>query len=337
MLLVNNPPQQNAIGKAAPIPRELKKYLVSWADVECLAYDFGVIVRQTFVTADYSIHITLFQISAPVTLYPSWNSPTIALQYIREGKVLTRLKNGEEMALDASKYYLFHIAPGQHISYLLPGMSESLRIEINPTYLKDLLDAHPKLQNMLNELHKSSQTALLLSPAALNGKVKNILHNMYQCRKSGPSLQLEMKAHIYELLSAYDEEITLADDLETIQTSQTEKKIVAVQQYVIQHPHIHECSMESLSRQFNISMSLLKTHFKKQYSISLGEFVQHQCINKARELLLSGVAPVQDIAFQLGYTDVSNFSRAFRNHMGYSPNLLRLYPDQYKDQVIQND
>ncbi len=306
--------------------------MVSWAGADCQAYDFGFIVRQTFATADYSIHITLFQISAPVTLYPSWDSPAIALQYIREGKILTSLKNGEEMALDASKYYLFHIAPGQHISRLQPGMSESLRIEINPVYLKDLLDAHPKLRNMLQELYKSQETALLLSPAALNGKVKTILHSMYQCHKTGPSLQLEMKAHIYELLSAYDEEITLANDLETIQASQTEKKIMAVQQYVMQHPHIHECSMENLSRQFNISMSLLKTHFKRQYNISLGEFVQKQCINKARELLLSGIAPVQDIAFQLGYTDVSNFSRAFRNHMGYSPNLLRLYPDRYRDQ-----
>jgi AraC-like DNA-binding protein len=189
---------------------------------------------------------------------------------------------------------------------------------------------------MLDMLHGQHKTGELLQPAKMNGKVRNIIHEMYQCRKTGPSLYLEMKAHIYGLLSAYDEELTSVSDLENIHASKTEKIIMAVKQYISNYPHIHECSLENLSRKFYISPSALKLHFKKHCQVSLGDFVQQQCLLKAAELLLLGIDPVRDIAQQLGYTDVSNFSRAFRNYTGWSPNEVKLHPERFKGRRKDN-
>jgi len=330
MPLVYNPFQAEPAGRLIPVPHELKPYLVSWAATQCHAYDFGTVVRQTLATPDYRIYITIYNISTEVTLFPSWEKPTIALQYVRQGKILSCLNNTENIVLDTSRYHLFYIAPGQHVARLLPGLSEALRIEINPSYLEDLLYAHPSLQSMLDELDNQQKTAPLLSPATFNGKAKHVIHNMVQCRKKGPSLRLEMKAHIYELLSVYDEDISLTQDLESIQASRSEKKMMAVKNHIVQYPHIHECSIEQLARQFSISTSLLKISFKKQYGIPLGDFVQQECIQKAQQLLLEKIGTIQDIAMQLGYTDVSNFSRAFKNYMGCTPNELRMHPEKFR-------
>lgn len=318
-------------GIIVPVPGDLKGLLAPWADAECTSYDFGTIVRQVLSTPDYQVHVTLFNFIQPVTLYPSCDTPTIALQYIKQGRIISRLSGSEEVILDPCRYSLFHVAAGKHFSQPQEGLSESLRIEITPTYLKELLGAHPQLQKMLKMLHDQHKTGELVAPARMNGKVKNIIHEMYQCKKTGPSLYLEIKAHIYSLLSAYDEELTLAHDLENIQASKTEKIIMAVKQYISGYPHIHECSLENLSRKFNISPSSLKMHFKKHCHVSLGDFVQQQCLLKARELLLLGIDSVRDISQQLGYTDVSNFSRAFRNYMGCSPNEVKLHPERFKN------
>ena len=314
------------------MPCELKGLLAHWADAHCVSYDFGTVIRQVLDTPDYKIHIAVFNILKPGgTLFPSWEAATIALHYIRQGKILSRLDDSEELVLDPLRYNLFHVAAGKHISQPQEGLTESLRIEINPVYLQELLGAHPQSKKMLDMLHEQDKTGAVLAPARMNGKVKNIIREIYQCRKTGLSLYLELKAHIYGLLSAYDEELTMAYDLENIQASKTEKTIMAVKQYITGYPHIHECSLEHLSKQFNISPSSLKLHFKKQCQISLGDFVQQQCLLKAREMLLLGIDPVREISLQLGYTDVSNFSRAFRNYMGRSPNEVKQHPDRFRD------
>lgn len=331
MQLSFQPDQLNGGGKIIPVPSELKGLLVPWASYQCVSYDFGTVIRQVLSTPDYKLHAAIFSITRPVTLHPYWDSSTIALQYIRQGKIISRLNDAHDLVLEPSRYSLFHVAAGEHISQPQEGITESLRIEISPAYLKELLSAHPLLQKMLDDFHEQHITGELLPPVRMNGKVKNILHEIYQCRKTGASLYLEMKAHLYGLLSAYDEELTLASDLENIQASKTEKTIIAVKQYIINYPHIHECSLENLSKMFNISTSALKLHFKKQCLISLGDFVQQQCLLKAQELLLLGIDPVRDISQQLGYTDVSNFSRAFRNYMGCSPNEVKLHPERFRN------
>ena len=316
-------------GNIVPVPCDLKVLLAPWADAECTSYDFGMIVQQVLSTPDYQVHITLFNFLRPVTLYPSWDTATIALQYIKQGRILSRLSGSEEIVLESSRYNLFHVAAGKHFSQPQEGLSESLRIDLSPAYLQELLSAHPQLQKMLELLHNQHRTGELLAPARMNGKVKNIIHEIYQCKKTGPSLYLEIKAHIYSLLSAYDEELTLANDLENIQGSKTEKIMMAVKQYISDYPHIHECSLEKLSRKFLVSPSALKLHFKKHCHMSLGDFVQQQCLLKAKELLLLGIDTIRDISQQLGYTDVSNFSRAFRNYMGCTPNEVKLHPERF--------
>jgi len=326
--------QSNALngrgGGIVPVPDCLKGLLAPWADAQCTSYDFGMIISQVLSTPDYQIHATLFNFMRPVTLYPCRDTPTIALQYIKQGRIISRLGGAEEVVLDPSRYNLFHIAAGRHSSQPQEGLSESLRIEFAPAWLQELLSAHPQLQKMLDMLHGQHKTGELLAPAKMTGKVRNIIREIYQCKKTGPSLYLEMKAHIYSLLSAYDEELTSANDLENIHASKTEKIVMAVKQYISGYPHIHECSLENLSRKFYISPSALKQHFKKHYQVSLGDFVQQQCLLKAEELLLLGIDTIRDISQQLGYTDVSNFSRAFRNHTGWSPNEVKLHPERFR-------
>lgn len=320
-------------GEAVPVPKVLKERLVSWATIICKEYDFGNIIIQELKTADYNIYITVFNITKPVKLYVYWEKPTVALQYTREGEIICRLNNQDRILLEASRYNLFYLANGSYSLHPPSGISESMHIEIGPAYLKDLLSAHTPLQKMMQNLYEANTTGGVLFPARINGKVKNILHEVYQTNKTGHSLYLEMKAQIYRLLSAYDEEITLTHYLDSIQASKTAKTILAVKQYIIDYPHIHECSLDSLAKQFAISPSALKVNFKKQCDISLGDFVQQQCILKAQQLVLLSIDAIRDIALQLGYTDVSNFSRAFRNYMGCSPNEMRLHPERYKNGV----
>ncbi|HEU4606903.1 MAG TPA: AraC family transcriptional regulator [Chitinophagaceae bacterium] len=333
MQISNHPEQAQDAGAIVPVPKALKDRLASWATITCKEYDFGTVILQQLSAADYSIYIATFQISKPAKLYALRHGAAVVLQYTREGEIIYRLNNQEKMLLETTRYNLFYLTNAITILQPPAGISESLLIEIGADYLKDLLAAHAPLQKMMENLDHADTDNSLLFPAHMNGKVKNIIYEMCQTDKTGHSLHLEMKAQIYRLLSAYDEDVTLTHYLESVQASKTAKTILAVKYYIIEHPHIHDCSLDNLAKRFAISASTLKMNFKKQCDISLGDFVQRSCILKAKELVLLGIDSIRDISLQLGYTDVSNFSRAFRNYMGCSPNEMRMHPEKYGNSV----
>jgi AraC-like DNA-binding protein len=322
----NHPGQVPDTGTVVPTPKMLKDRLAPWSVAMCKKYDFGYIITQELLTTDYNIYVTILDISKPVALYAHCEKPTVALQYTKEGEILCQLNNQDKLLLKTSHYNLFYLDADVYVLHPSPGISQSLLIEVCPAYLKDLLYAHDLLNEMMQQhLHQANNNGGVLFPARINGKVKNILYEMYQSNKTGHSLYLEMKAHIYRLLSAYDEDITLIEYLDNVRASKNEKIILAVKHHIIEYPHIHECSLDNLAKKFSINASSLKGNFRKQCNIALGDFVQQQCILKAQELVLLGIDSIGDIATQLGYTDVSNFSRAFRNYVGCSPNEMRLH------------
>jgi AraC-like DNA-binding protein len=69
----------------------------------------------------------------------------------------------------------------------------------------------------------------------------------------------------------------------------------------------------------NMSLSTFKRHFAKEYNLNPGKWLQQKRLNQAKELLDKGNKKPSEIFLDFGYTNLSNFSIAFKNEFGYSP------------------
>ena len=78
-------------------------------------------------------------------------------------------------------------------------------------------------------------------------------------------------------------------------------------------------TIPQLARAVHINECYLKKGFREMYGCSVFDFVQQQRVQKARHLLLEGRHSIQDIALELGYSNTSNFTNAFRKLNGCSP------------------
>lgn len=78
--------------------------------------------------------------------------------------------------------------------------------------------------------------------------------------------------------------------------------------------------LEEIAFLCNMSLSTFKRHFIKEYNVSPGKWLQDQRLQRARRILEQGELRPSDIYFDLGYQNLSNFSIAFKNKFGYSPN-----------------
>ncbi|MCO5397521.1 AraC family transcriptional regulator [Ralstonia soli] len=81
-------------------------------------------------------------------------------------------------------------------------------------------------------------------------------------------------------------------------------------------------TLEDLARFLGISPRTLDRQLKKEGS-SLRDLATDVRNGRARELLLDETLPISQIAYRLGFTDVANFSRAFRRANGVSPSDYR--------------
>jgi AraC-like DNA-binding protein len=78
-------------------------------------------------------------------------------------------------------------------------------------------------------------------------------------------------------------------------------------------------TIKELSREAAMSESKLKKIFKTVYGLPPYEYYQKQRMQKARLMLLSGNYAVKDIGYTLGYSNLSNFTLAFKKVYGKLP------------------
>jgi AraC-like DNA-binding protein len=82
-------------------------------------------------------------------------------------------------------------------------------------------------------------------------------------------------------------------------------------------------SVEELSRVALMSSTKLKKRFKEVYGMKLYEFYNHNRLTKARQSIESGETIVKEAAYRAGYTNISNFSKAFKKEFGFLPSQIK--------------
>ena len=89
--------------------------------------------------------------------------------------------------------------------------------------------------------------------------------------------------------------------------------------------HIHKfytkelISVEHLSSLCGISTNYLRRLFEKFYGVSPIKYINNLKIKRAKELLTSGLYSVSETAFNSGFSDISHFSRFFKENVGVLP------------------
>jgi AraC-like DNA-binding protein len=81
-------------------------------------------------------------------------------------------------------------------------------------------------------------------------------------------------------------------------------------------------TISQLARMVSISESKLKKDFKLIYGVPVYEYFQKARMQAAREKLLAGAHTVKEVALQLGYSNLSNFTIAFKKEFGLLPSKL---------------
>ena len=78
-------------------------------------------------------------------------------------------------------------------------------------------------------------------------------------------------------------------------------------------------TIESLSKTAMMSSTKLKTRFKQIYGMKLYEFYNHHRLLQAKEMLRTGNFSVKQVGVNIGFSNLSNFAKAFKKEFGVLP------------------
>lgn len=81
-------------------------------------------------------------------------------------------------------------------------------------------------------------------------------------------------------------------------------------------------TISQLAKMVSISESKLKKDFKMIYRLPVYEYFQKIRMQTAKDKLLSGDHSVKEVAMELGYSNLSNFTIAFKKEFGLLPSKL---------------
>lgn len=181
-------------------------------------------------------------------------------------------------------------------------------------YLHELFIHEPlpflKPENVNRKYYEEKVTAPML---------QMVLNQLFSVQLSEHAMSLFSRGKMLEILSLYFS--TKTPDTEAcpfLKDEEVVRKIKTAKDYLLQHMD-NPPSLRQLARHCGLNEYQLKTGFKEIYGATVYGYLLSHKLDYARLLLDKGTLHVNEVAYQIGYSNPSHFIAAFKKKFGITP------------------
>ncbi len=182
--------------------------------------------------------------------------------------------------------------------------------------------------NIYKELHLlmrfNQQQNSIVYPEPFDAQNRMIFGEVFETEESNPMQQMIVKNRIMLLLEQFLAKVhrKMEENPNTVprKIKQADlSKLMEIESTLVRDFSKPPPTIVTLAANSNMSVSKLKSTFKKVYGTGIYEYYQKNRMLKAKAMLLTGKYNVKEVGTQLGYTNLSNFSLAFKKEFGLLP------------------
>ena len=129
---------------------------------------------------------------------------------------------------------------------------------------------------------------------------------------------------IDELIFMIDDIVkSLCNHIQKYENSNDEDVIKRILDYIESNYTDYNFSINSMSQEFNMTVSNLSHYFKKHVNKTISDYITYLRMEKVKILLLTTDRNLKEIVEEIGYYDISSFVRKFKNYFGVTPGNYR--------------
>lgn len=243
----------------------------------------------------------------------------LTLHIMLRGTVAWSVPTEGKISLAAGEYRLLKMDTGLHEMLLPAGLSEFIQIDIPPALIADILPASTLVRSLL-----TSPLPFLSSVSSqpMEQKFRQLIDDIRRTAAGEGIQQLRLYAQLTELITAAIDSLEKTADLPS-GSEMHERLIFDIKVYINRHLS-KKITLSDIAAAFFISESKLKKDFKKSEQQTVLAYLQEQRMQRAMQLLQASDNKLAHIAQEVGYSNLSSFTREFRKHFDCSPKVVRL-------------
>lgn len=284
--------------------RELDKFLVNLKDF----------MRKTVT---HKVRITLGEAYGDlIDVHRSYSEAKQTMDYISPTSDFESLYFKDIPKRVEAYYYPFDIE-NKIIQSVIKYQEEQLQSTLREIYTENIMQRQ-LTKNMLSLFVKEMWGTVVKITERYHIKdeelVERILRSINQTKDQNDLQVLQNNMKIFHELCIYFR--NQAD-------SQGESQWIKVKGYIDQHYNDNMLSLARVAEEFNMSEGSMSRYFKEKVGENFIDYLSHQRIHYAKELLKETDDPIKQIVELVGYISYNTFSRAFKRVVGMSAGEYR--------------
>lgn len=187
-------------------------------------------------------------------------------------------------------------------------------------------------RNILGEWIRNAETEDLLMDSLQRGRgmnrgttslaMKAIVHDMLHCRMAAVPKRIYLESKIIELIALFLDEIVFEDRVvagKNTLLSRTDMENLHRAKAILDADIGNTPTLNVLARKAALNEYKLKTGFKELFGMPVHAYVIDRRLEKARFLLEREKLRVTAVAHMVGYSELGQFARKFREKFGVNP------------------
>jgi len=197
-----------------------------------------------------------------------------------------------------------------------------IRVILSPEWIASYL--------RINQMDEVLQRYLLLKAKSIHVRemdyeTHTLLHEILHAPENGPLKKTFLENRIMMILEIFFSWLYQQMSVLRLEASISKddiEKIMDVEKSLLKN-FSEAPTITELSRMIGVSPSKLKKQFRDMYGFPPYEYFQQHRMQKAREMLMDNNLTVKEVGKTLGYSNLSNFTLAFRKVFNINPGELR--------------
>ncbi|MFN0049363.1 MAG: helix-turn-helix domain-containing protein [Cytophagales bacterium] len=252
------------------------------------------------------------------------NYHTLNIYISREAKRLRFPKLNLELEFVDNTWGLFKAGAKGINSHYKGQKSMFLNIYFSHDWVNDNIASNGVLKNkVLDEFFKSSREYLILPNFFENNKqvYEDVIYSFFNNDEKKEIDVLMLKRNTLQIISTFVEKID-ENSIPGIYSASKENssRRLMKAEYMIRNAIFSEFpSIPTLAKETGISETKLKAEFKHVYGTTMYQYFSNKQMNYAKELLTKKDISIKEVAFNLGFSNPSKFSAAFKKTHGFLP------------------
>ncbi|MGZ5221156.1 MAG: helix-turn-helix domain-containing protein [Chitinophagaceae bacterium] len=198
-------------------------------------------------------------------------------------------------------------------------------ITYHADYLNSLVEEQTGGALELFSQHLNNKTHFLGAASSLcwQERIAALLQSIRQCPFAGITQYIFTESKLLELF------VLQMDQVHAIQSNAAREcwspadreKLYAVKEFIARS-YLEPLSLKALTRQFGLNEFKLKKGYKYFFQTTVFGDIHRLRMGQARHLLTERMMNVTEVAYHIGYNNLSSFSHAFKKVFGFNPGSL---------------